>query len=134
MKNEQLVQEVFVDDVLSLWKGPGHWMWDAASGEMFQMRGMLVNFMHDYPGYTNTTDQMGTNAFQGCVKCDLQGRGLKLKKMVYAHRLQVYADDDEVREPVARTHDSIMKDVQNLEVTILNYVCHWFHLVASGFT
>ena len=97
------------------------------------MRGMLVNFLHDYPGLTNTTNQMGTNAFQGCVKCDIQGKAVGSKKMVYAHSLQEIDEDTGIlRVPETRDHESIMEHVADLDVSILNYVSHSSHLVSPG--
>jgi hypothetical protein len=119
--NAQLVMRVLRMDLETLWKAEGQQVWDGDRKAWFQLRGMLVNMMHDYPGFTSITNQYGTGAHQGCVKCTINGvKTPFLKKSIYAHRLQPCVDheDHDAGATVLRDHKSVMDGAIDLQVRI----------------
>eukprot|EP00959_Pyramimonas_sp_CCMP1952_P239028 4995416-Pyramimonas_sp.AAC.1 len=83
----ELVFLIMVEDLEILWKGVG--VWDTYEEETLVVRAMLMNMLHDYPGFTATAMQSATGAISGCVACDIRGTYVPaLNKTVYARRLQ----------------------------------------------
>jgi len=88
-----LVFVVMVEDMSELWRGVG--VWDSFEEETFCLRAMLVNMLHDYPGFTQTSKQSAHGAFAGCVECDIEGAHVNaLGTRIYARRLQADPNAD----------------------------------------
>ena len=111
-----LVMDILASELLSLWN-EGVRVWDAFKNNYLQLKVMMLEFSHDYPGYGEVARQMGVGAKAGCYKCTLEGMHSRpLGSRMYAHRLQY-------SEVEARTHQSILREAKRVEVRLLRNAC-----------
>jgi hypothetical protein len=108
----QLAWRIVVDDCLEMWR-LGNPTYDVSTDEIFDLRAMMLNIIHDYPGASEVSLQRKQGAKQGCTKCKIDGlKCPHIQTMIYARCLQ----DDPHTVPELRTTAGIDADIKALEV------------------
>jgi hypothetical protein len=110
----QLAWRIFTDDMKEMWR-VGSPTYDVAADEVFDLRAMVLNFVHDYPGASEINLQRKQGAKQGCTKCNIDGFKCNIiNTMIYARALQTYPDE----QPSLRTKAQLNADLVALQVRL----------------
>lgn len=107
-----LVFKVLCQDLREVWRGAG--CYDFYEEESFKCRAMLMNMLHDYPGFASTACVAAHGAICGCAKCSIEGQKVSgINKVVYARCLQ--GDQENPTEPL-KDKEYLIRTAQELEV------------------
>ena len=72
-KKSDPYMEILVDELLELSEGVPSY--DALSNSSFLLRAGILNYVLDYPGLNKAFCTTGANSIDGCMWCEVQGKG-----------------------------------------------------------